>query len=66
MRTVKVTLDRKVQATNQYFHKFNKIAIAESVELFGLTNLEIFPVSEEFFKTFEPSQILPSKSGTLH
>ena len=53
VKTVKVTLDRKVQATNQYLHKFNRTAIAQSVKQFGLTHLEIYPVSEEFLKTLQ-------------
>ena len=54
VKTVKVTLQRKVQATNRYLHKFNRTVIAHSVEQFGLTHLEIYPVSDEFLKS-QPS-----------
>ena len=66
IRTVKVTLADKVNATNRYLHAFNREAIAHATEQFGLANLEIFPVSDEFLEQLRCAETPCGNGPALH
>lgn len=66
VRTVKVTLNREVHATNRYLHDFNRTAIVNSIAQFGLTDLEILPVPDELLETSQCSGAPSRNTTNLH
>lgn len=66
VRTVKVILNDKVNATNQYLHVFNRTVIAISVAQFGLTDLAILPVPDELLEASQCSGATSRNTTDLH